>query len=139
MNVDYRPLSLSGVPLAGNRIVRTIYLDESGTSLTTPVAVVCGVIIDADRQWEPVEMYMRQLVAELVPSELRPTFVFHAKELFHGCFGKNKDHPKEARETLRRLLEIPLIFGLPISFGFHRKSPPEESPERSAKLKIAIH
>jgi len=34
MKADFgcRPLSISGISLEGNRIVRTIYLDESGTS-----------------------------------------------------------------------------------------------------------
>ena len=120
---DYRPLSLSGVSLAGNRIVRTIYLDESGTSLNDPIAVVCGVIIDADRQWEPVEMHLKQLVAEIIPSEFQSGFVFHAKELFHGCFGKNKEHREEARRALRLLIEVPRQFGLSLSFGFYTKSP----------------
>lgn len=139
----HRPLSLSGVPLAGNRIVRTIYLDESGTSLTTPVAVVCGVIIDADRQWEPIEIYLKELVKEFVPPELRHNFVFHATELFHGCFGKNKDHPKAAREALQRIIEIPLSFGLPVAFGFHFKSDESTEPDSRPSLKpqhlIAMH
>lgn len=113
--------------------LRTIYLDESGTSLKNPVAVVCGVIIDADSQWEPIEAYMSELVAELVPSALQPNFVFHASELFGGQFGKDKGHRDAAREALRRIVGMPWRFGIPVSFGFYRKT-----ADVSEGLKIAL-
>ncbi len=50
------PLSLSGVPLDGNSLVQRIYCDESGTS-AEKFLVVAAVVIDGDRQWEPLERY----------------------------------------------------------------------------------
>jgi hypothetical protein len=88
------------------------------------VAVVAAVIVDTDEQWKPVEKYIYGLIEEFVPPEIQDGFVFHAHDLFHR-FTKNlfdkKKHPFEAGpELLRRMLEIPGKFGLPITFGYVR-------------------
>jgi len=139
ISFGYRSLSLSGIPLEGNRIVRTIYLDESGTGLKNdPVAVVCGVIIDADHQWQPIEDYLKDLVQELVPAEFRAGFVFHAKDLCGGCFGKNKEHRAAAREALRRILRIPWEFGIAVSFGFYFKTSHQFDNEEALE-RVRLH
>src|SRR4030095_16588956 len=134
-NVDSccRPKSRSGIPLSGNKIVRTIYLDESGTSANNPIALVCGVIIDADRQWLKVETHLNALIAEYEPENGR----FHATELFHGKCGRNRDEKARAHATLIKILSIPSLFGIPLAFGYHKKQPNEEV-ER-ARGQFAVH
>ena len=51
--------SFDGSPLAGRRLVRVVYLDESGTSRREPLAVVAGVIVDGDQQMIAVEEHWR--------------------------------------------------------------------------------
>ena len=45
--------AFDGSPLAGRRLVRIVYLDESGTSRREPLALVAGVVVDADNQLSP--------------------------------------------------------------------------------------
>ncbi len=52
---EERPRSISGVRLDGEKLVRFVYLDESGISINEAVTVVAGVIVDADKQWKAVE------------------------------------------------------------------------------------
>lgn len=59
--------------------MRRIYIDESGTSEREPVAVVAGVIIDADKQWREADRRLALLREEL---GLPRDFVFHAKDIF---------------------------------------------------------
>ena len=120
-----RPCSLSGVTLSGDRLMRLGYLDESGISANEPIAVVAGVLIDADRQWRDVESYVVELIEEFVPSQHQPGFAFSAKDLFHGT-GRSafdsRNYPRErAREALKRILGIPTKFGLPIAYGYVKK------------------
>ena len=59
-----RPLSLSGVEIDGDSLVRMVYLDESGISIKERFTVVAGVIINADQQWKVVEKYVQELIEE---------------------------------------------------------------------------
>jgi hypothetical protein len=116
-----RPRSLSGVKINGERLVRFVYVDESGISVNEPVVVVAGVIINADLQWRAVEKHVSQLIDEYVPEEHRKGFVFHAKDLFHGSgliFDRRKYPLERSREALKDLLSIPRKFLLPVVYGY---------------------
>jgi Protein of unknown function (DUF3800) len=131
---DKRPCSISGVDLQGDRLLRTIYLDETGISANDKIALVAGVIINEDEQWKSVEAAVSDLIDKYVPEEHRDGFSFHAKDLYH-CSGKVFDHKKfgypreRAREALKELLSIPRRFRLPISIGYVSKPAMEISPE----------
>jgi hypothetical protein len=88
------------------------------------VAIVAAVIVDTDQQWKPVEKYAYGLIEEFVPPEIQDGFLFHAKDLFHGwtknVFEKKKHRFEAGPEILRRMLEIPCKFNLPITFGYVR-------------------
>lgn len=120
---EKRPRSISGVELAGNRIVRNVYLDESGISGNESITLVAGVIINEDTQWKALEKHILGLIEEYVPAQHRDGFSFHAKDLFH-CSGKIFGHAKtgypreRAREALKELLSIPRRFNLPVSVGY---------------------
>lgn len=115
------PLSLSGVPVKGESLVRLVYLDESGISVHEPILVVAGVFIHADTQWVPVGRHVSSLVEKYVPAHQREGFIFHASQMYHGSgpvFDRNKYPVEKSREALHELLAIPAKFGLPVSFGF---------------------
>jgi hypothetical protein len=79
---DTRPRSISGTAVNGEKLMRFVYLDESGTSSNEQIAVVAGVIINADLQWKRVEEYIDNLIRLHVPLELRDGFTFHGTDLF---------------------------------------------------------
>jgi len=113
-----------GAKVEGERIVRFVYLDESGISVNEPVTVVGGVIINADLQYMAVKQRVGELIDKYVPLEDRLGFVFHAKDLFHGSgkiFDKRKYPRDMSREALKVLLGIPAEFQLPIVCGHIRK------------------
>jgi len=138
-----RPLSLSGVEIDGESLVRFVYVDESGISIHESVVVVAGVIIHADSQWKAVEKHVGELINKYVAEEDRAGFVFHAAELFHGSgkiFGKRQKYPLErSRQALKEVLSIPSKFHLPVVVGFIRKEPnsPKESKE-SRRVSVAL-
>ena len=64
--------------------MRFIYLDESGISAKERVAVVAGIIVDADKQLKSVEKHVESIIADYVPEKYQEGFSFHATDLFHG-------------------------------------------------------
>lgn len=125
--------SMSGIPLAGNKLVKYAYFDESGISVNERVLVVAGVIIDADSQWRSVSEHLEKLVREFVPPNRQGNFVFHGKDLFHktGDIEAARSH-----EALMAILKMPSQFGLAISYGFFRKFRVRELPmDASQKMK----
>jgi hypothetical protein len=127
------PLSLSGVELDGESLVRRIYCDESGTS-GQGILVAASVIVHGDAQWRPVEDYIGGLINKYVAEDDRLGFVFHATELFSGSgiFKNREKYPLAHRiEAMKEILSIPSKFRLPIVFGFIRReqSPPDHSTQ----------
>jgi hypothetical protein len=128
-----RPCSLSGVELAGDRLVRLVYVDESAGSGENGILAVAGVILDADRQFTLVEYYINQLIEKYIDRHDRPGFFFHAKEIYGGTgrvFSNREKYPLSKRcEILSEFLRIPSKFHLPVVFGFIRK---ERLPETAS-------
>lgn len=112
--------AFDGSPLAGRRLVRVVYLDESGTSRKEPLAVVAGVVVDGDSQMIDVEEHLERLVRKHIPEKDRGGFFFHATNIWSATkYFKNRDEwPLDRRlEILHDLVEIPQEFDLPIVFG----------------------
>lgn len=83
------PRALGGGPLAGTRLSKYLYLDESGIGdiRREPTVVVAGVLLDTDTQWRRAAARLEQIAANRLG---RPRAkAFHAKELFNG--GKEFD------------------------------------------------
>ena len=112
--------AFDGSPLAGRRLVRIVYLDESGTSRLEPLALVAGVVVDGDLQMVAVEEHLQRLVRKHIPETDWENFSFHATNIWSGNkYYKDDDAwPLERRlEILHDLVEIPQKFDLPIVFG----------------------
>ncbi len=116
--------SMSGIPLNGSKVVRLVYMDETGIGKIEhePWLIVAGVIVDADRQLLEIERRIAALVGKHIPAQFHTGFVFHAKELFNGgkdVFKRNDpEWPMERRfEVAADLAKIPQELGLPIALG----------------------
>lgn len=129
MNASLFPriLSASGVPLAGSKIVRVVYLDESGTSPRQKVLAVVGIIIHGDSQIIPIEEYLESLIEKHIPEKHRNGFFFHATDIYHGgkndcIFHDKAEWPDERRwAILDDLASIPAKFDLPICVSLSPK------------------
>jgi hypothetical protein len=77
------------------QLLRLIYLDEAGISEAEPVAVVAGIVVEADRD------------------------CFHATELFSGgrTFTRQKWNRELRWTILERLLSIPKELQIPVVAG----------------------
>lgn len=113
-----RHRALGGGPLCGDKLVRLVYLDESGTgdAAKEPDIIVAGVIVHADKQWKLVEQRLSELADQFANPAERAGFYFHAADLYTGGRAGFRDkHPLAKRhELLRELCEIPAQFDLPV-------------------------
>lgn len=111
------PSSLSGHALKGDRRVRFVYLDETGTGdpAIEPYLIFAGVMVD-EKVWKAVERHLIGLVNDFAVPEDRADFVFHAQELFTG--GKKEFREKYSLEkrhnALAQLCAMPELFDLPV-------------------------
>jgi hypothetical protein len=135
------PRSLSGDPLEGERLVRLVYVDEAGLSLTEPFVVVAAVIVDADKELHRLNYHLGYLIQKWIPAPQRPGFVFHAAQIFNGTArgsGKpfERDHPDWPMEkrgaVAKDLAQIPQKFRLKIAYGFLERAKYPEDPETTA-------
>ena len=143
------PRAFGGAPLEGNKIVRLVYLDETGIANLDhePIMVVSAVIINADKQWHAIEAHLRSLTAEVIPEHQREGFVFHAFELFSGVrrFPKEEWSLERRLEILDALVAIPKKFDLTVCFGQtdRRTAPPLQvhttEKEATRLREIATH
>lgn len=141
------PLSMSGVPLQGSKLVRIAYFDESGISQNERFTVVAGVVIPGDN-WPQVKKALSDLADHCAPPGQRDGFIFHASKLYHGSkhFPRSKYLPQHAREILKSVLYIPADNNLPVVFGWvdklslgeHHALPTDESDRALAFHAIAF-
>ena len=122
----FHPRSLSGAKLDGDQLVCCVFLDESGTSVSDPIVVVAGVLIDGNTQWSPIEEALAALRDRYVSPDQMPHFKgFHATEMFQGA-GKvlELSHTRpldESHTILEQVIKLPAQFKLPVVFGYTRK------------------
>ena len=118
------PRALGGGDLVGDRLVRFVYLDETGTGdpRVEPYLIFAGVMVD-EKVWKAVERRLIGLADNFAAPEDRDGFVFHANELFTG--GKkdfyNKYSLEKRHAALADICSIPQQFDLPIfMYGLNR-------------------
>ncbi|MES0061903.1 DUF3800 domain-containing protein [Mesorhizobium sp. M0041] len=114
------PRSVSGHRVSGDRLLRFVYVDEAGTSRNDPVAVVAGIIVNADKQWRLLEEHLQGVRNEFLPVEDRNGFVFHAKDLWHGSGYFRRDKwPQEVRiNIIKEILKAIAAISAPICIGY---------------------
>jgi hypothetical protein len=133
------PRSISGHAIHGKKLVRFIYLDEAGLSRIEeePFLVVAGVILHPDTQWRQIDLYLRDVVADVWPDDnYGGRFVFHAKDIWHGAkqFKRSEWTKTQRIRLLKRLAAIPAKFSLPIIYGVVDRRELEERLPRHTKL-----
>src|SRR5271170_4596656 len=65
-----------------NNSVRLVYFDEAGSSQDEsqePIITVASVLLHGDLQTGPIEHEAAQIIASLVPNDLRSKYEFHGK------------------------------------------------------------
>lgn len=99
------------------------YMDEAGTSALEPVSVVAAVIVLTESQAERTRAEIERVLDRHVPTSQREGYVFHAKDIFSGA-GKNfAEWGDGGRWNIQReILALPKKLGLPVCFGFSRRS-----------------
>jgi hypothetical protein len=110
--------ALGGGVLSGDKLVRYVYLDETGTGdpAKEPFVIVAGVMIHAvASEWKAVENHLKFLADGFALPEDRPGFCFHANELFTGVKRKFSDKYslQKRHAALAAICEIPQRFSLP--------------------------
>jgi hypothetical protein len=102
--------------------VRLVYVDEAGISAKEAFLTVGGVIVHADNQLIALESALNEIVADWIPPEHQPGFVFHAMDLFNGggkVFRRDDERwPLSRRLDLAdRLAALPQEHELTLSLG----------------------
>lgn len=137
MSGESRLTALGGAPLVGSRLVRILYLDESGIGKISkdPHLVVAGVLIHGDTHWRGMSEHLRGLLEDAVPAGEPTPSHLHAKDIFHGSGEFPRDRWSETvrHRLLDKVADVPWLFGVPIMWGLvdrapHAKEDPESSP-----------
>ena len=104
--------------------MRFIYLDEAGISGPEPVTVIAAIIVEADIQRAEVFRNMANIVRSRVLLEHRPTFIFHAKDIFGGggVFDRKQFSLDNRLEIIAELAKIPKSLNVPICFSYRHRN-----------------
>lgn len=119
--------ALGGGPLRGSRLLRFVFIDESGTGDPDrePYVTLAAVVVHADQQLRKLEDYLTAMAEEFVPKDTRHLFKgFHATELYSGgkVFKRDQNNFGCWRHILDELATIPEKFDMPISWGYVRRA-----------------
>lgn len=120
-------------------LVRLIYIDEAGTSPAEPVRLVCGVIVNADKDYMTLCSEMNRIAEERVPQKYKDRynekygkFVFHCKDLVNRGNIIDKDDPEwplqDRLDFVKEVLCLPRVHDAPIAFGIVHKGQVEGMP-----------
>ena len=104
----------------GTKLMRVIYLDETGHSFKEPVAAVAGVILDPDKQWRLMADEIERL-RDSVPPEFREGFFFHAADLYYGGKYRERWLDEDRWSLLEKLVALPRKMKVPLVIGSAQK------------------
>lgn len=129
---------MGGTPLDWDRLVRLVYLNEAGVAnrFQEPYLAACGVILNADQDYRPIERHLQYLVRKHVDDHERLGFVFHAKEIWHGNkeFDRRRERwiERESRlQVLQDLADVVPKFHLSVVCGYVHRLPFDEYTKQS--------
>lgn len=117
-------LAFGGGQLIGDRLLRFVYVDESGNNQRDRHTVVAGVMVNADAQLVKLEDALDALVTEFIREEDRYGFYFRGSDIyggngyFKGKSAENEEFPFARRlDLLRRLALLTTDHRLPVLHG----------------------
>ena len=121
MTLIHSARAMFGGLLWGDKAVRYIIMDETGTSAKEPFTLVVALVVDADRQVLLAEQAINE-VASAVPPEFGDGFVFHATDLFSNRAYRDSWAQSDRFGMLRDMMALPRRLGIPLCFSLVRRS-----------------
>lgn len=116
--------ALGGGALHGDKVLRIVYLDESGTSKREdePAVYVAGVIVHGDHQLNKLRSALAKVMEDHFPPEDRDRVVLRATDIYGGNgFFDTKRKPEWTYERrmdiLTDIARIPAAINLRITWG----------------------
>lgn len=112
------PRAFGGGELAGDRLLRIVYLDESGTSRKSdePNVYVAGVIVHGDHQLNNLRRELGRIVETHIPEQDREKPVLHACDIYGGNNYFDTDRKPEWTYD-RRMAILADIAALPVKLN----------------------
>lgn len=94
---ENRGRALGGAQLVGNRVVRFVYMDETGTNKTDTHTVVVGLVVHADSQLIPIETAVDEVISDYIPEGDREDFFARGSDIYggNGYFKGKSDEGQE--------------------------------------------
>jgi hypothetical protein len=134
--------AIGGGKLNGDKLVRILYLDESGTGKIArePYLVIAGVLVDGDGQWLPLKKHLQSLLEGAVPAGQPMPSYLHAADIYHGSGEFPRGHwPRDLRlELLDNVARIPSQFHLPVVWGLKDRAAHEKQFPNDTQLQRLI-
>jgi hypothetical protein len=135
--VDSAVRAFGGGELWGTKLVRVIYVDETGHAPKQPICAVAGIMLDPDKQWRALADRIDELKAD-VPKEIRAGFFFHATDLHYGGKNRNTWADDDRWALLDKLLALPRELRIPLAVGWcHRTKSP--APMVAKRMPVYSH
>lgn len=140
--------SLGGGQLLGSKIVRIVYVDESGRGNVRdePYFVVAAAITSPDHHWRKLRQHYVDLANDFFATstdddERIDEYVFHAKDVWHGSgdFSRDQYSVHERIKLMESLANVPALYGITICFGIIDKAAIRQSFERENPPWAASH
>jgi hypothetical protein len=113
------PRALFGAPLLGDKLVRSIYTDESGTSGKSKIVLVAALIVDTDRQWKQAALKLYGAL-QPIPPQYSKRFVYHTTKMLNPDRYPGWDLNERIR-IVHEIMAIPKVLKIPIIFGACKK------------------
>lgn len=109
--------AIGGFPLEGKKLLRVLYLDETGHDKRSNVTCVAGLIINCDTQWRALAEDVEQLKS-YVPEQFQDGFYFHATDLQNGGRYRQTWANEDRWALLDKLIALPRLHNIPIVLGY---------------------
>lgn len=128
------PRALGGGPLSGDKLVRIVYLDESGTGGAGDgdFVIVAGLIVHGDHQLNQIRQGLGEIQERYVPEADRNSLVLHTCDIYGGnrYWDKHRKPQLSASRLplLRALSDLLGSVNVQVTVGLLHK--PDYPPER---------
>ena len=118
------PRAMWGGTLVGSKLLRFVYMDETGTNKKDTHTVVSGLVVHADSQLIPIEAAMDEVIADYIHEPDREAFFVRGSDIyggngyFKGKSGEDEEFPLGRRlKMLRDFSSLVSEYGLTVLQG----------------------